>query len=86
MIDRELRKYHRFYSPGHRAMSVLFALILFPTLTGLDVWALNAVRMHNSQPCTTGSACGSPATFPNTGPTVPARIHSTNLRKAIFYQ
>jgi hypothetical protein len=26
MTDRELRKYHRFYSPGHRAMSVLFVL------------------------------------------------------------
>jgi hypothetical protein len=80
MIDRELRKYRRFYSPGHGAMSVLFVLILFPTLTGLDVWALNAVRMHNSQPCTTGSAGGSPATFPNTdSSTMPAAVSQARL-------
>jgi hypothetical protein len=32
MIDRELRKYQRFYSPGHRPMSVQFARILFSAL------------------------------------------------------
>jgi hypothetical protein len=44
MTDRDHRRHRRYYSPFHRAMSMLFALILFACLTGLDLWAAGKVR------------------------------------------